>query len=142
MRSAFPRAILRVPGKGRRGYRRRLDVMADTLTRGQIQDLLSKFSKNNPKYRAALLKNPKAVVEGQLNNKLPANIKVKTVEETADTIYVVVPYVPQSGKELGDAALEMVAGGSSKGGSDNYDCHSSTGGFNTRNEFNAEVKLI
>jgi hypothetical protein len=134
MPSAFPRAILRVPGKGRRGYRRRLDVMADTLTRGQIQDLLSKFSKNNPKYRAALLKNPKAVVEGQLNNKLPASIKVKTVEETADTIYV--------GKELGDAALEQVAGGSSKGGGDTYNCQSSTGGFNTRNEFNAEVKLI
>ncbi len=116
--------------------------MAETLTRGQIQDLLMKFSRNNPKYRAALLKNPRAVVEGQLNNKLPANIKVKAVEETADTIYVVVPYVPQAGKELGDAALEQVAGGSDKGGSDKYDCNTSTGGFNTRNEFNATVKLV
>ncbi len=116
--------------------------MADTLTRGEIQDLLSKFAKKNPQYRAALLKNPKAVVEGQLNNKLPSGINVRAVEETADTIYVVVPYVPKAGKELGDAALEQVAGGSSKGGSDTYNCQSSTGGFNTRNEFNATVKLV
>lgn len=119
--------------------------MAETLTRGQIQDLLTKFSQRNPKYRAALIKSPKAVIEGQLNNKLPAAIKVKAVEDTADTIYVVVPYVPQAGKQLSDAALEQVAGGKqddSKSSSGNqYDCHSAQGGFNTHNEFNAEVKL-
>ncbi len=117
--------------------------MADTLSRGQIQDLLAKFAKGNPQYRAALIKNPKAVVEGQLNNKLPAAMKVKAIEETADTIYVVVPYVPAAGKELGDAALEQVAGGSTKSGSgDTYDCHSAIGGQNTRVEFNASVKLV
>ncbi len=117
--------------------------MADTLTRGQIQDLLTKFAKNNPTYRAALMKNPKAVIEGQLNNKLPASVKVKAVEETADTIYVVVPYVPKSGKELGDAALEQVAGGSTKSGSgDTYNCQSAIGGQNTRVEFNASVSLV
>jgi hypothetical protein len=116
--------------------------MAETLSRGQIQDMLAKFAKKTPSYRAALLKNPKAVIEGQLNNKLPAAIKVKAVEETADTIYVVVPYVPQSGKELGDAALEQVAGGKSDQTGNTYDCHAAVGGFNTRNEFNAEVKLI
>ncbi len=117
--------------------------MAETLSRGQIQDLLNKFAKQNPTYRAALLKNPKAVVEGQLNNKLPASIKVRTVEETADTIYVVVPYVPKSGKELGDAALEQVAGGSTKSGQgDSYQCQNAIGGQNTRVEFNASVSLV
>jgi hypothetical protein len=118
--------------------------MAEALTRGQIQDLLAKFASKNPTYRANLIKNPKAVIEGQLNNKLPGAIKVKTIEETADTIYIVVPYVPQAGKELGDAALEMVAGG--KGDStqagNTYNCNTSTGGFNTRNEFSSTVKLV
>jgi hypothetical protein len=118
--------------------------VAENLTRGEIQDLLTKFSQKNPNYRANLIKNPKAVIEGQLNNKLPAAIKVKAVEETADTIYVIVPYVPQAGKELGDAALEMVAGG--KGNDtqtgNTYTCSSSTGGFNTRNEFQSTVKLV
>ena len=115
--------------------------MSDTsLTRGEIQDLLTKFAKNTPSYRAALLKNPKAVLEGQLATRIPDSITVKAVEETADTMYVVVPYVPQAGAELSDSALEMVAGG--KGSSDSYDCHSAIGGQNTRVEFNASVSLI
>jgi len=112
--------------------------MSDSLTRGEIQDLLAKFSKSTPSYRAALLKNPKAVLEGQLGSKIPESINVKAVEETADTMYVVVPYVPESGAELSDSALEMVAGG--KG--DTYDCHESKGGQNTRVEFNASVSLV
>ena len=115
--------------------------MSDTsLTRGEIQDLLTKFAKSTPSYRTALLKNPKAVLEGQLNTRIPDSITVKAVEETADTMYVVVPYVPQAGAELSDSALEMVAGG--KGSSDSYDCHSAIGGQNTRVEFNASVSLI
>ena len=110
----------------------------ESLSRGEIQDLLFKFSRNTPSYRAALLKNPKAVVEGQMGSKLPESITVKAVEETADTMYVVVPFVPQAGAELSDSALEMVAGG--KG--DTYDCHESKGGQNTRVEFNATVSLV
>ena len=119
--------------------------MAESLTRGEIQDLLTKFATHNPKYRAALLKNPKAVLEGQLNTKIPAAITIKAVEETPNTMYVVVPYVPQAGKELGDSALEMVAGGKgdqSGGGGDHYDCHNAVGGQNTRVEFNASVSLV
>ena len=110
------------------------------MTRGEIQDLLSKFAKNTPSYRAALLKNPKSVLEGQLNTKIPDSIHVKAVEETADTMYVIVPFVPQAGAELSDSALEMVAGG--KGSSDSYDCHAAIGGQNTRVEFNASVSLV
>ena len=113
----------------------------ESLSRGEIQDLLFKFSKNTPSYRAALLKNPKAVLEGQLGTKIPDSIHVKAVEEAADTMYVVVPFVASAGAELSDSALEMVAGG--KGGSsDSYDCHAAIGGQNTRVEFNASVSLI
>ena len=113
--------------------------MADTsLSRGEIQDLLAKFARNTPAYRAALLKNPKAVLEGQLGSKIPDSIHVKAIEESADTMYVVVPFVAQPGAELSDSALEMVAGG--KG--DTYDCHESKGGQNTRVEFNATVSLV
>jgi hypothetical protein len=83
--------------------------MAEGLTRGEVQDLISKFAAENPKYRASLLKDPKALVEKQLNAKL-GSVNVKAVAETADTIYVVVPYVPGQG-ELSDADLEKVAGG-------------------------------
>ena len=120
--------------------------MAEQLTRGEVQDLLSKFSKSNPQYRAALLKNPKAVLEGQMGSKIPASITVKAVEESPNTMYVVVPYVPKAGAELSDGALEAVAGGGdgSKGGqagSDTYSCQNATGGQNTRVEFNASVTI-
>lgn len=89
--------------------------MPENLTRGEIQDLLMKFSKGNPTYREALLKNPKAVVEGQMGGKLPAGIDVRAVEETPNTIYVIVPYVAKAGDELSDNDLEAVAGGKALG---------------------------
>ena len=90
--------------------------MPEQLTRGEIQDLLMKFSKSNPQYREALVKNPKAVLEGQMGGKLPTGVSVKAVEETPNTIYVVVPYVAKAGDELSDGDLEAVAGGKMLGG--------------------------
>jgi hypothetical protein len=84
--------------------------MADTMSRGQIQDLVAKFAAENPKYREALIKDPKSVIEKQLNISLPGSVQIKTVVETADTGYIVVPHVPAEG-ELDDADLESVAGG-------------------------------
>jgi hypothetical protein len=79
------------------------------MTRGEVQDLMIRFAIENPKYRQALLTNPKATIEKQLNTSL-GNVQVKAVAETADTVYVIVPHVPASG-ELSDADLERVAGG-------------------------------
>jgi hypothetical protein len=79
------------------------------MTRGEVQDLLAKFAVDNPKYRDALVKDPKSVIERQLNTSL-GNVKVKAVVETADTVYVVVPHIASEG-ELSDADLEKVAGG-------------------------------
>ena len=82
---------------------------AQKMTRGEVQDLLAKFAVDNPKYRDALVKDPKSVIERQLNTSL-GNVKVKAVVETADTVYVVVPHIASEG-ELSDADLEKVAGG-------------------------------
>jgi hypothetical protein len=79
------------------------------MTRGEIQDLLAKFAVENPKYRDALIKDPKSVIEKQLNTTFgPTN--VKAVVETADTAYVVIPYLAKEG-QLSDSDLEKVAGG-------------------------------
>jgi hypothetical protein len=83
--------------------------MAEKMTRGQIQDLVGKFAIENPKYRLALLSNPKGTIEKQLNTQL-GPVTVKAVADTADTIHVIVPHVAAEG-ELSDADLERVAGG-------------------------------
>ena len=83
--------------------------MGKSMTRGEIQDLIGKFATENPKYRAALLSDPKSVIEQQLNTSL-GDVTLKAVEDSADIAHVVVPYSPGEG-ELDDADLEKVAGG-------------------------------
>lgn len=85
--------------------------MAGTnFTRGSIQDLIAQKA-NDPKFRQALLANPKASLESALGAEIPGGVKVKVIEETHDTYMVVLPHVTQEGAELDDAALEKVAGG-------------------------------
>jgi hypothetical protein len=86
-------------------------IMSETLTmtRGQLADLLSRAAVENPKYREALIKDPKMVLEKQLGHTL-GKLTVKAVIETPDTMFVVVPYVAKEG-ELSDSDLENVAGG-------------------------------
>ena len=88
---------------------RETHTMAEKMTRGQIQDLVGKFASENPKYRAALLSNPKGTIEKQLNTQL-GSMTVKAVADTADTVHVVIPYAAAEG-ELSDSDLERVAGG-------------------------------
>ena len=80
-----------------------------TMTRGQLHDLLARFAVENPKYREALIKDPKMVLEKQLGHNM-GKVTVKSVVETPDTMYVVVRYVTAQG-ELSDSDLEKVAGG-------------------------------
>ncbi|MDB6135349.1 MAG: hypothetical protein JWM59_3592 [Verrucomicrobiales bacterium] len=118
--------------------------MAEILTRDEIEEIVIHNAVNHSEYRNALLKNPKKVIETQLNNKLPESLDVKVVQETGDTIYLRLPHVITEGSELSDSDLEQVAGGKDDADSGNttYTCNNATGGFNTRNEFSSEVSLI
>ena len=118
--------------------------MAETLTRNEIEEIVVHNASKHPEYLAALLKDPKKVIETQLNNKLPEGLDVKVVQETGDTIFLRLPHVITEGSELSDSDLEQVAGGKddSDSGNTTYTCNNATGGFNTRNEFSSEVSLL
>ena len=61
-----------------------------------------------------MLEDPKAAVEQELGSRLPEGVRVVAVEETADTIYLVLPSTPMAGgggRALSDQELESVAGG-------------------------------
>jgi hypothetical protein len=106
-------------------------------SRGALQDFVSKQAVADPRYREALLKNPKHLMEKHLGRTLPDWLHVKVVEETADTVFLVAPHV--AGEELSDQDLEMVAGGKTDkqaGGagadqSSEIECYRNYGSYNS-----------
>jgi Nitrile hydratase, alpha chain len=64
-------------------------------------------------FRQRLLEDPKAAVEQELGSGLPEGVEVRAVEESADTIYLVLPSASAlgEGEEISDQDLEEVAGG-------------------------------
>ena len=65
-------------------------------------------------FRQQLLSNPKAVVEQEYGAALPEGMNVEIIQEPANTLYIVLPAMPESSssEELNDEQLEAVAGGS------------------------------
>src|SRR5918998_3081913 len=65
-------------------------------------------------FRQRLLEDPKGAVEQELGTRLPEEVRVVAVEESAETIYLVLPSTSMAGREggeLSDLELEKVAGG-------------------------------
>jgi hypothetical protein len=85
--------------------------------RAEIERRLINRSLEDEDFRQSLLDDPKGTAEQELGSHLPESIEVRVVEESADTIYLVLPFTRAVGEggELSDEALEAVAGGDSKG---------------------------
>ena len=117
------------------------------VTKDEMIGLMYGFAATSADYRKAMLQDPKGLLAKQMQQDLPDNLSVKVVEETADTFYLVAPYVPAAGDELSDDDLEKVAGGKGKGGGgrqnterqNRYTCND-TKGVGTRVEINTTVQ--
>lgn len=75
---------------------------------------LIRRSADDEELRQRLLADPKGTAEEELGAELPEGIEIRVVEESADTIYLVLPPKPatsEKGGELSDRELESVAGG-------------------------------
>jgi hypothetical protein len=82
--------------------------------RAEMERKLIERSLADDAFRQRLLSGPKAVVEEELGTRLPEEVRVVAVEETPDTIYLVLPFAStdaQEAGELSDQDLEAVAGG-------------------------------
>ena len=64
-----------------------------------------------------MIENPPAAIEQEFKIKLPESLKLKVLEEDATMVYMVLPFIPESGAnmELTEAELESVSGGISMG---------------------------
>ena len=83
--------------------------------RAEMERTLVQRSLEDESFRQKLLDDPRGTVERELGTRLPDEVQVIAVEETPDTIYLVLPSAsPLVGEdgELSDQDLEAVAGGS------------------------------
>ena len=88
--------------------------MGEAAGREQMEKRLVERSLQDDVFRQHLLADPKATVEQELGARLPEEVRVVALEETADTIYLVLPSASPSGDESGelsDRELEAVSGG-------------------------------
>ena len=81
--------------------------------RAEIERMLIQRSLEDESFRRRLLADPKGALQEELGARLPKEVEVRAVEETADTIYLVLPSASPLGEggELSDRDLEAVAGG-------------------------------
>jgi hypothetical protein len=83
--------------------------------RAEVERTLVQRSMEDEDFRQRLLDDPKGTVEQEMGSRLPDSIEMRVVEESADTIYLVLPSASPIGQgdELSDQELEAVAGGAS-----------------------------
>jgi hypothetical protein len=87
--------------------------MSEATGRAQMERRLIEKSVEDDAFRQRLIEDPKGAVEQELGTQLPEGVRVVTVEETQDTIYLVLPSTSMAGAEgeaLSDRELEKVAG--------------------------------
>jgi Nitrile hydratase, alpha chain len=88
-------------------------------SRAEMERRLIQRSLEDEEFRQRLLDDPKAAVEQELGTRLPEGVQVRAVEETVDSIYLVLPSAESIGEgaELSDQELEEVAGAGTSAGS-------------------------
>ena len=87
--------------------------MSEAAGRAEMKRRLIERSLQDDVFRQQLLADPRAIIEREIGPQLPEDVRVVAVEETADTIYLVLPSTSPVGEggELADQILEAVAGG-------------------------------
>lgn len=90
------------------------DAAGGSSRLGKLERKLIQRSLEDEEFRRRLLDDPKGTVEQEIGTRLPQEIKVRVVEESTDTIYLVLPRsspLGGEGEELSDRELDAVAGG-------------------------------
>jgi hypothetical protein len=82
-------------------------------SRAEVERRMINRSMEDEEFRQRLLDDPKGTIEQELGSRLPEGVEVRVLEESAQTIYLVLPSASPlgQGEELSDQELEAVAGG-------------------------------
>jgi hypothetical protein len=107
--------------------------MSEAAGRAEMERRLIERSLEDDAFRQRLLEDPRATMEQVLGVRLPADVQVMAVEETADTIYLVLPSASRvgEGEELSERDLGAVAGGAPGPTASGDTCSTAACGFST-----------
>jgi hypothetical protein len=83
--------------------------------RTDVDRRLIQRSMEDDSFRQRLLDDPKGTIEQELGSRLPEGVEVRVVQESQQSIYLVLPRASAVGEggEISDQQLEAVAGGGS-----------------------------
>jgi len=101
-------------GDRAKGERAMSEAAAGGGGRYEMKRTIVQRSVEDEDFRQRLLDDPKGAVEQELGRRLPEGVEVRVVEETKDTIYLVLPSASALGGQggsLSDQELDAVAGG-------------------------------
>ena len=90
--------------------------------RQQLEQQLIEKAMKDESFRKQLIENPGAAIEAETGMKIPETLKIKVLEESPQTVYIVLPYIPGKDTEieLTESELEKVAGGHQDIWTNNY----------------------
>jgi Nitrile hydratase, alpha chain len=86
--------VVRDTAKGERAISQ---ASAGGGTRAEMERTLVQRSLQDEDFRQRLLEDPRAVVEQELGTRLPEGVQVRVVQESTDTIYLVLPSASVAG---------------------------------------------
>jgi hypothetical protein len=101
------------PGGSGPERRERAMTEAEGGGRAEVERRLVERSLQDEEFRQRLLDDPKGTLEQEIGRGLPEGVQVRAVEESADTIYLVLPSASQVGEggSLSAQELDAVSGG-------------------------------
>jgi len=88
---------------------------SEALNPQQFQDRVIAKAMEDPAYKQRLLSNPKAVLEEELGEKLPADLTVQVLQQSPKQLYLLLPIdIDELVRDgvISESELEAVAGGS------------------------------
>jgi hypothetical protein len=94
------------------------EASAGGISRAEMERRLVERSLQEESFRQRLLDDPKGTIEQELGTRVTEGFEVRVVEETQDTIYLVLPSTPMADREgivLSDQQLESVSGAGTSG---------------------------